>query len=402
MSGAETAVSASSSWMLDFVTKWIMRFGSFSVGIVALLGGLLYVKQESLLYLPSVQGIPRHNRDNPKGFQSPKDRGLEHWFNVRIPTVDNAHIHAWYLIHPGALEKDKKVPTLIFFHGNAGNIGLRLPNACQMMQQLSCNILLVEYRGYGDSDDHLPPSEIGLKRDAQAAYEWIVNAGAGGDTGVATVTPSSQELADNTVSYFIDSSQLYLFGRSLGGAVAFSLASYIETQSHCLPRLAGLVVENTFTGISAMADKLLPFLKPIKSYVLRMDWNNQQAATTLVQTPILYLAGALDDLVPHQQMKDLYQTSMLAGNPRVTMHIVPNGTHNETWYQGGTEYWKAIRAFLSQTKKLPMNATPKSSININMEGQETSAIPTMSSKIMDMAKEALSSSNASAGKDKKS
>jgi hypothetical protein len=40
-----------------------------------------------------------------------------------------------------------KAPTIIFFHGNAGNIGLRLPNALQMLQYLNVNVLLVEYRG---------------------------------------------------------------------------------------------------------------------------------------------------------------------------------------------------------------------------------------------------------------
>lgn len=402
-SSEAAATAASSSWVLDFILKWMMRFGTFSFGSLLVLGGLLYAKQESLLYLPTVQGIPRHNRENPRGYRSPHDRGLEHFYNVKIPTADNIFIHAWYIIHPAAMDnRNRKLPTLIFFHGNAGNIGLRLPNAWQMMQQLQCNVLLVDYRGYGDSDDS-PPNEIGLQRDAQAVFNWIANAGMSSSNAI--VNPASESLKDHGVTNFIDTTQLYLFGRSLGGAVAFHLASHVEKHSN-LPPLAGVLVENTFLSISAMVDKLFPILTPLKPYVLRMHWDNQKIAKSLVKTPILYLAGALDDLVPHQHMKDLYQTSMLSGNPRAFMYIIPNGTHNESWYQGGQPYWRAIRDFLQSTKDVarPVGGTVPSTsatMGVNIDQQDSAAIPTMSSKYMDMAKEAFSSGNASSAQDDK-
>ena len=107
----------------------------------------------------------------------------------------------------------------VYFHGNAGNIGHRLENAKVLYKTLKCNILLVEYRGYGMSDGI--PSEEGFYQDAQAAYDFV---------------DSREDL---------DSSKIVIFGRSLGGAVAIDLASRCDYRD----RLLALVVENTFTSI---------------------------------------------------------------------------------------------------------------------------------------------------------
>lgn len=352
----------------------MFRFGAVLVGLVAMAGGLLYAKQESLLYLPSVKGqIPRHNQENPQGLRSPTERGVEQWFDVRIPTADGIWIHAWYLIHPSAFEKQQtqqvaKLPTILFFHGNAGNIGIRLPNAVQMMRHLKCHILLVDYRGYGDSDDTKPPTEEGLKLDAQAAYEWISAIGSPSaarspTVPAAEVKASNSQLEKLSLAHFVDTAKLYVFGRSLGGAVAFSLVDYVvHHRRGKLPPIAGLMVENTFLNISAMVDRIFPFLKAIKPFVLRLDWNSHKIARTLIETPILYLAGAKDDLVPHHHMQTLYQTSLVeAGNTRAQMHVIPNGTHNESWYMGGMDYWNAIRQFMSQPPPLQSQTSSLSS-----------------------------------------
>ena len=390
------ANSYSSVW--ETVTLWMFRFGAVIVGLVAMAGGLLYAKQDSLLYIPSLQGqIPRYTSQNPQGYRNPTEQGVQHWFNVRIPTTDGVSIHAWYLIHPISLQpthQSDKLPTVIFFHGNAGNIGLRLPNAIQMMQHLTCNVLLVEYRGYGDSDDTKSPTEHGLKLDAQAAYEWISSEASAGTSQLsssnAQIKPSSTELEQRQVAHFIDTSRLYVFGRSLGGAVAFSLADYVAKQGATrLPSLTGLIVENTFLNISAMVDQIFPFLKAIKPYVLRLDWNSQLIASTLIQTPILYLAGAKDELVPHQHMQILYQNSLVvAGNPNTNIHVIPNGRHNDSW--GGSDYWSAIRQFLAQ-KPVPVPKTMKVASQQQPEDSANS-IPIMSQNVMDMAKGAFASS----------
>ena len=141
-----------------------------------------------MLYFPEISGLPRRPAQNPRRYRSPEEHQVP-FENIYIKCQDGVTIHAWLLLR--SQEKTER-PTLIFFHGNAGNIGLRIPNALQMLQNLNANILMVEYRGYGNSDN-VAPNESGLKLDAQAALDFI------------SKHPK------------IDPSKIYLFGRSLGG-----------------------------------------------------------------------------------------------------------------------------------------------------------------------------------------
>lgn len=75
-----------------------------------------------------------------------------------------------------------------------------------------------------------------------------------------------------------------VFGRSLGGAVAIYLAKAFPARVH------GVVVENTFLSVSAMVDVLMPFLVPIKPYVLNMHWRNDENIAEL-KHPILFISG---------------------------------------------------------------------------------------------------------------
>jgi fermentation-respiration switch protein FrsA (DUF1100 family) len=266
----------------------------------------------------------------------------------------------------------------MFFHGNAGNIGLRLPNAVQMYQHLQCNILLVEYRGYGDSDS-VKPGEAGLKLDAEAALRFMHK------------------------HPLVDVSQLYVFGRSLGGAVAFHMAQYAERHASEYP-LAGIIVENTFLSISKMVDQLMPLVAPLKGLVLRIGWNSEEIAPLLTKTPILYLAGSQDQLVPHNHMTELFQLSKDAGS-MARMHIVENGTHNETWMQGGRKYWERISRFFAevhafqrtggyQSSMSSMEDVSLTDVSVGMgsdaAGAAPSSIPTMPLNLVGMAKEATS------------
>ena len=110
----------------------------------------------------------------------------------------------------------------------------RLVNIRGLFACTGCNILMVEYRGYGTSEGE--PSEDGLKLDAQAALDYLHDA------------------RDD-----VDGRQIFAFGRSLGGAVAIWLA-------HKNPRrLRGIVIENSFTSVREMATPIFPFLQYIRA-----------------------------------------------------------------------------------------------------------------------------------------
>jgi len=332
----ETSPSPSSP-LSSIVIRMMYRLCSVGTGLITIFAVVLYAKQESLLYFPSIGGIPRRPASNPRRYRSPSEYDIPFETHV-IKCDDGVSIHSWLLLQPDS--KAERRPTILFFHGNAGNIGLRLPNAHQMFTQLNANILMVEYRGYGDSDS-VKPNEKGLKLDAEAALRFI------------SKHPQ------------IDPHRIFCFGRSLGGAVAFHLAKYAEENQSMnsstsamnndvavdngyggeIPQIAGFIVENTFLSISSMVDQLMPMIAPLKFLVLRMDWSNEKIAP-IVSTPVLYLAGDKDELVPHSHMLGLYKMSKKVSS-HAQMHVIRGGTHNDSWMVGGREYFEKTRAFMS-------------------------------------------------------
>jgi len=297
---------------------FIEKLGGLAASIGALgLGmlGLLYVKQGDLLYIPTIDGIGRYNHHNPKGYRSPAEYSVPFETHM-IKSTDDVAVHSWLLLHPES--KKRQLPTIVFFHGNAGNIGIRLPNAVELYE-LGANVLQVEYRGYGESTpQNIKPTEKGIKADAEAVLDFVSD------------HPS------------IDHSRIFMFGRSLGGAVAFHVADYAEQNN--LP-LAGIIVENTFESIAHMVDILFPFLSPLKGMLLRNKWDSTNLAAKL-KIPILYIAGNNDEIVPYAHMRNLYAKSSKSSSMH-RFHRVEGGTHNETWLQGGHAYWKAIESFLT-------------------------------------------------------
>jgi hypothetical protein len=374
-------------------TSLLLKLGKVSLGVVAILGAVLYVKQESLLYFPEIGGMPRRPENNPRGYQSPEEQQIPFESHM-IPCQDGVQIHSWLLLRTSnGRNVIPNSPTIVFFHGNAGNIGLRLPNAIQMLNRLNANILLVEYRGYGNSDS-VTPTEAGLRLDAEAALCFI------------SQHPS------------IDNSRIFLFGRSLGGAVAFHLAEYAQRQHISV---AGVMVENTFLSISHMVDHLMPFLKPIKVFVLKIGWNSAKIVPDLTM-PILYLAGSGDQLVPHPHMLKLAKLSLRS--VLVQMHVIENGTHNETWLQGGRLYWDKMREFMVQAvehaPRISNVRANASSTDATADGSDTAdtaavdfgttgtavaaecaaasnGIPMMPSDFLNMAQEATHGSSSSTG-----
>lgn len=108
------------------------------------------------------------------------------------------------------------------FHGNAGNIGHRVPIAKVLEENLGCNVLMLEYRGYGLSTGD--PNEEGINIDAQTALDYI---------------RQQKET---------QSGKIIVFGQSLGGAVAIQLVAKNQEAGD----IVGLVLENTFTSIRDM------------------------------------------------------------------------------------------------------------------------------------------------------
>ncbi|GLE02655.1 hypothetical protein PINS_up011496 [Pythium insidiosum] len=293
---------ASPAWQ-----SWLMNLAYTGSTLFAGALVLLYMYQDKLLYFPTIPGASKLTKDNPTGYRNPSEYGIDHE-DLMIRTKDGVHLHAWLMRQPDSSSR----PTLIFFHGNAGNIGYRLPNAVHLHRKVQCNVLLVDYRGFGHSEGE--PTEEGLRQDAEAVLDAMLK------------------------REDIDKTKLVVFGRSLGGAVALHLAHKAGDQ------VAGVILENTFLSISSMVDALMPLLSYFKPLVLRINWDSE----TLIQSvshPILFVAGEQDELVPPSHMRRLHELAARSSR-RAVWHSVPNGTHNDTWLRGGAAYYEVLRSFL--------------------------------------------------------
>ena len=311
---------------LSKYVSWALTLTTMGVGVTILGLVLLYRNQDALLYFPSPPGVPKHPRDNPKGFRSPGDWSkhgalLASSSSDAIPyeehflsTKDGAKIHTWLMLQDE--DHSSIAPTLIYFHGNAGNMGFRLPNAVKMYARSKLNVLMMDYRGYGDSEG--VPSEEGLNLDAETVLDFV---------------DSHPRLK---------SSPILLFGRSLGGAVSVSLAHKYPSRVH------GLVLENTFLSISAMVDILMRWISPFKEYVLKIKWDSDAKIQSL-EHPILFISGDSDQLVPPFHMKMLFEKAV--NSKHRDFFSVAGGTHNDTWEVAGLEYYHRLSAFADAVMK---------------------------------------------------
>ncbi|KAF0700393.1 Aste57867_9098 [Aphanomyces stellatus] len=301
------------STLVSWVQTAVITGGALTVGLL----GLLYVFQDKLLYFPSMPGVSKLTTENPEGYRRPSEYGID-YEDVYIPCSDGVKIHAWLMKQ----SRPQSYPTIVFFHGNAGNIGYRLPNAAKMFRHLECNILLVDYRGYGLSEGE--PSERGLQLDAEGAVDFM-----------------------HTRSD-IDATKLIAFGRSIGGAVAIYLA---ETRRD---KIAAIIVENTFLSISTMVDQVMPIFTFVKPLVLAIDWNNARRIPH-VTLPLLFVAGERDELVPHAHMQQLY--AMATKSSLRKWLPIPRGTHNDSWLRGGLDYFHGVRQFIEAVSHVTLATT---------------------------------------------
>ena len=152
----------------------------------------------------------------------PSQFGLSDYEDIRYPTPDGETLSA-FLIRPVTKVSAKNL-TVLMFHGNAGNIGHRVPIAKILAEHAGCNVFMAEYRGYGLSTG--TPNEKGLTIDAQTALDYI------------------RQHKD------LENTKIVVYGQSLGGAVAIPLVASNQKDGD----ITGLILENTFTSMR----KLIP------------------------------------------------------------------------------------------------------------------------------------------------
>lgn len=201
-----------------------------------------------------------------------------------------------------------EAPTVLYLHGNYRNIGNNLEHTARL-HQLGFNVLLADYRGYGKSSGG-KPSESKVYEDAEAAWQYLLK----------------QRAADPR--------QTFIYGHSLGGAIAINLAVH-----H--PEAAGLITESTFTSMQAEAEVNYGFL-PI-GWLLNQRFESLQKVPEL-KIPVLFIHGTWDKKIPVSMAKQLYAA---APQPK-TLVLIEGGEHNNSGGIGWVEYRDAVSAFVAK------------------------------------------------------
>ncbi|KAH6606506.1 bem46 [Trichoderma cornu-damae] len=294
-----------------------------STGIAAILTSLLYFKQKCVELtgpsppstLPSYQIIaaliyPSHMPPNSRtDIPRPTQFGIKDFEELVIPTDDGEKLSAYYIRGPRS-GKNSDI-TILMFHGNAGNIGHRLPIARVFINMIGCNVFMLEYRGYGASTGE--PDESGLGIDAQTGLNYL------------------RERAETRNHRFV------VYGQSLGGAVSIKLVAKNQDRGD----IAGLVLENTFLSMRKLIPSVLP---PAKYFTLlcHQIWPSESLLPSISKVPILFLSGLQDEIIPH--MAQLYNVSTSFSK---TWKTFPGGDHNSSVLEEG--YFEAISDFIADS-----------------------------------------------------
>ena len=216
--------------------------------------------------------------------------------DMAFTASDGVQLHGWYV--PGSRDV-----TFLWFHGNAGNISHRLSNLKVMHDELAVNIFIFDYRGYGQSRG--TPGEQGTYLDAKAALDYL----------------RTRE----------DVSEIVYYGRSLGGALAVDLAVREP------PR--GLVLESSFPSVPYLA-RMSGAFAPLRQ-LLRTKYDSA-AKVPNIQAPLLQLHGDVDDTVPLEAGRALFE----AANTPKEFYVISGADHNDTYIVGGWAYWEKLREFI--------------------------------------------------------
>ncbi len=274
----------------------LLKLLLFGGGAYALLVAFIYFTQASLLYYPNVAGRALT--------ATPADIGYA-YEDVDIATADGVRLHGWWVPAPDARG------ALLFFHGNAGNISHRL-DSIRIFHRLGLDVLIIDYRGYGQSEGR--PDEQGTYRDADAAWRYLVETRA------------------------VEPARIVVFGRSLGAAIAAYLAAE--------QRPGALILESPFASVESMGKRLYPFL-PVR-------WLNRFGYATAefvqrIRCPLLVIHSRGDEIIPIAEGEAVFAA---APDPKQWLEI--RGGHNDGFLVSGKFYVDGVDAFLD-TALAPRN-----------------------------------------------
>jgi uncharacterized protein len=273
---------------------WVRALVALLVLSIVIYGGAswyLWTKQRELIFAPTRELT-----------RSPADVQLQYEV-VRIPVrgSDAPILYGWWL--QGA---DAHARAVLYLHGNDLNIGGNIDHVTAL-HRIGFSVLAVDYRGYGKSEGAFP-SESQVYDDAEASWDYLIG------------------------HRHVDPGRAFIYGHSLGGAVAIELALR-------RPEAAGVIVESGFTSMSDVAK--------IEYWMFPVNWLLNQrfdalAKVAMLRVPVLFIHGTADREVPYEMSERLFA----AASGSKLMMLIPGGGHENNAAVGGALYTQAVREFV--------------------------------------------------------
>ena len=255
-------------------------------------GGLalgLFVFQSNLVFYPEI---------DHEVIATPALAKLQ-YEDIHLKTSDGIDLHGWYVPAP------QPRGTVLFLHGNAGNISHRI-DSVEMFHRLGYSTLIFDYRGYGNSGGK--PSEQGTYRDAEAAWRYLAE------------------------QQHIPGCRIVLFGESIGGAVAAWLA--------VREKPAALIISSGFTSVPDLGQQLYPYF-PIR-LLARIRYDTRESLGS-VDAPVLIAHSPEDDIIPYAHGQALFAA---ANPPKQFLELA--GGHNDGFIFMRESWVKALTDFLDE------------------------------------------------------
>ena len=260
---------------------------------IILIAGLICVAFLSIRYLEySTLYIPFHDV-----ITTPEIIGLD-FEDVYFKTEDNVALNGWFIKSPGAKA------TLVFSHGNGGNISHRLEKTA-FFHRLGLNVFLFDYRGYGKSKGR--PSEEGLYRDARAAFDYVAR------------RPD------------VDKRKIISYGESLGGAAAIDLATHRA--------VACVIADSTLSTAQDVGKLLYPF---IPAFLFASKFDSLTKVRTIT-APKLFIHSEGDEIIPFRFGQALFNA---AAEPKEFLPI--RGSHNTGFIECRESIEKTVLPYLKK------------------------------------------------------
>jgi fermentation-respiration switch protein FrsA (DUF1100 family) len=226
-----------------------------------------------------------------------------------VNSTDGTRLNGWFF----ASQAKPELATLIFFHGNGGNIS-NVGWLAQRFASHGFNVLIFDYRGYGASEG-VAAKESDLYADGDAAVAFVMN------------------------KKGIHSEQIVLYGHSLGTAIVADVASRRP--------FGAVVLESGFSSASSVATSALPWLPGFLHFLGKNRFESARKLNS-VKCPILIAHGDADRTIPTSEAQLLYT----AANGPKKLLIVPGAGH-VVFGSADEQYLDQVEQFMRESIKAP-------------------------------------------------